>query len=189
MLQCNCLLLILIVVGVWLDQFECWFGVLLIVCCMFNMLVLIGVGVIGLCVNVWVSLLQCVQVQYIFDVVGFICWVDDEVLMDMVIGIFGFVLVYFFVLVEVLEDVVVVQGMDCGIVCVLVVQICLGVGCMLVESGEVFGELCCCVILFNGIIQVVLESFVVDGLFVIVVYVVVVVICCGGELVIELDKI
>lgn len=62
-----------------------------------------------------------------------------------------------------------------------------GVLCMFDEFGEVFVELCCCVILLNGIIQVVIELFQVDGFEVIVGWVIEVVICCGQVLLVVND--
>lgn len=183
LVQVNWLLVVLIVVGIISVQLECWLGGnLLVVCVMFNIFVLFGVGVIGLYVMFLVDLQQYVQVEQVLVSVGCMVWIECEVLMDLVIVVFGSGLVYVFLLVEVMEVVGIVQGLLVDVVCMLVVQILLGVLCMLDEVGESLIEFCCCVMLFNGIIQVVIESFQVGGFEVLVDIVLCVVQVCGQEL-------
>lgn len=92
-----------IVVGFDLFMLVCFFGgYCKIVCCMFNMLVLIGVGIIGLCLLFEVSSEECVVVDCVLSVVGSMVWIDDENKMDGVMVFFGSGLVYVFLFIEVL---------------------------------------------------------------------------------------
>lgn len=101
-------LIVLIVVGICMVDLLCWLdGYQVIVCVMFNILVLIGKGILGVVLYVQVLILQCVQVDFIFKVVGEILWLDSEEKFDVVIVVFGSGLVYVFYFFEVMEQVVV----------------------------------------------------------------------------------
>lgn len=182
-----CLLMVFIVVGLIVDILDEWLvGGLLLVWVMFNMLLLVGKGVVGLFVNVQVKDDQKKMVELVFESIGLVLWVDDENFLYVVIVLFGSGFVYFFLMLEVLEEVVVDVGIEFGIVWELVIQIMVGVVEMVVCSEYDLGQFKCNVMFFGGIIEQVINIFEFGGLCDLVCKVYGVVFKCLEEMVSEL---
>lgn len=82
---------------------------------MFNIFVIVGVGMMAIVVNKMVELDQLVKVKVIFLVVGNVVEVLEN-LMDVVMGVFGLGLVYVVLMIEVLVDGGVLVGLFRAIV-------------------------------------------------------------------------
>lgn len=83
-----------------------------IICVMLNIFVLVNVGMIFVMLNVLVILEDIVDVLNIFCCFGEV-EVIVELMIYLVVGVSGFLLVYVFMFIEVMVDVVVLGGMLC----------------------------------------------------------------------------
>lgn len=145
-------LVVFIVVGVMFDQFVCVLGYdWKIICVMLNIFVLVNVGMIFVMLNVLVILEDIVDVLNIFCCFGEV-EVIVELMIYLVVGVSGFLLVYVFMFIEVMVDVVVLGGMLCVQVYKFVVQVVMGFVKMVLEMGEYLGVLKDMVCLLGGII-------------------------------------
>lgn len=145
-------LVVFIAVGVMFDQFVCVLGYdWKIICVMLNIFVLVNVGMIFVMLNVLVILEDIVDVLNIFCCFGEV-EVIVELMIYLVVGVSGFLLVYVFMFIEVMVDVVVLGGMLCVQVYKFVVQVVMGFVKMVLEMGEYLGVLKDMVCLLGGII-------------------------------------
>jgi pyrroline-5-carboxylate reductase len=130
-------MVISIAAGIRIAQLRDWLGGdLPIVRAMPNTPALIGAGATGLIANDAASAEQRGQAEAILGAAGTTVWIDREDLMDIVTALSGSGPAYFFLLVELLEDAAVGQGLPRETARALARQTCLGAGRMLVEDGE-----------------------------------------------------
>lgn len=127
------------------------------ICIMFNMLSLIGCGVVGLVrgKGVWDDYVELVF--FWMWLVG-VCEEVVELLFDVVMGFFGFGLVYVFFVFDVMIEGVVKEGLNWWVVMRLVVEILVGFVLFVVMIGEYLVIFCDWVMSFGGIMVVGLKE-------------------------------
>ncbi len=158
-------LLISIAAGIRSDQIDNWLGGRLpIVRCMPNTPALIGAGASALFANAQVSAKQKQVAESMLAAVGTTVWILREALIDTVTALSGSGPAYFFLLVELLEDAAVTQGLPRDVARELATQTCLGAGRMLREDGESPARLRERVTSPNGTTEAALHQFANDGL-------------------------
>lgn len=158
-------LLISIAAGIRSDQIDTWLGGgLPIVRCMPNTPALIGAGASALFANAQVSSTQKQVAETMLAAVGITAWIAQEDLIDTVTALSGSGPAYFFLLVELLEDAAVTQGLPRPIARELATQTCFGAGRMLREDGESPAQLRERVTSPHGTTHAALEQFTTEGL-------------------------
>jgi pyrroline-5-carboxylate reductase len=158
-------LLISIAAGIRSDQIDNWLGGRLpIVRCMPNTPALIGAGASALFANAQVSAKQKQLAESMLAAVGTTVWILREALIDTVTALSGSGPAYFFLLVELLEDAAVTQGLPRDVARELATQTCFGAGRMLREDGESPARLRERVTSPNGTTEAALHQFANDGL-------------------------
>lgn len=170
-----------VMVGICSDVIVWVIGSEWVVCVMFNMLVLIGQGIVGFFVCVVVLVEDKVLVEQVLVLIGMSLWVGQEMDLDVVIVFLGFGLVYFFYIVEVMMVVVVDMGLMVEQGCQFVFVICGGVVVLGLQLSELLVVLCEWVMFKGGMIYVVIISLQIDWVGEVVQWVVKVVQVCVCE--------
>ena len=120
-------IIVSVAAGIRLDSLRDWFGkAAAIVRVMPNQPALIGAGMSGLCATAEVGAAGRAAVDYLLSATGKSVWFDDESLLDCVTALSGSGPAYFYLLMEIMQDVAVELGFDQSTARLLSTQTALG---------------------------------------------------------------
>jgi len=123
--------------GIRLDSLREWFGkTAAIVRVMPNQPALIGEGMSGLCATAEVDAIGRATVDYLLSATGKSVWFDDESLMDCVTALSGSGPAYFYLIMEIMQDVAIELGFDPRTARLLSTQTALGAAGVAAGSNE-----------------------------------------------------
>ena len=142
LIQANKPLVLSIAAGIRISSLQQWLGShVAIVRAMPNTPALIGCGATALYANHHVNHTQHNMAESILRSVGVVVWLADEQLMDAVTALSGSGPAYFFLMMEILQDVAEQLGLDNESARLLTMQTALGAARMAIESGKPLAEL------------------------------------------------
>ena len=128
--------------GVTLESMRDWFGAdAALIRVMPNQPALIGEGMSGLCANPNVSDAGKELATYVMEATGKVLWFDEEQLIDAVTAISGSGPAYFYLVMEIMQQVAEEFGFDAETARTLCTQTALGAGRVATISGEDLSEL------------------------------------------------
>ncbi len=158
-------LIISVAAGITMESLQVWGGEhLSIVRSMPNTPSLLQCGATGLFANTNVSAAQKSLTDKIFNAIGIASWVDQESLIDAVIAVSGSGPAYYFLLMEIMEQVGTRLGLDPQTSQQLTLQTALGAARMAQESGVDAAELRRRITSPNGTTEQALKTFQEGGL-------------------------
>lgn len=128
--------------GITLESMQSWFGAdTALIRVMPNQPALIGEGMSGLCANPNVSEAGKELATYVMEATGKVLWFDDEQQIDAVTAISGSGPAYFYLVMEIMQQVAEELGLDAETARTLCTQTALGAGRLAAISGEDLSEL------------------------------------------------
>jgi pyrroline-5-carboxylate reductase len=131
-----------IAAGITLQSMTEWFGAdTAIVRVMPNQPALLAEGMSGLCATAKVSAAGRDQAGYAMEATGKIIWLDDETLMDAVTAVSGSGPAYFYLIMEIMQEVAEEFGFDAATARLLSTQTALGAGRVAASSDEALAAL------------------------------------------------
>ena len=158
-------LVLSIAAGVMEGDIQRWLGgEAAIVRCMPNTPALLGAGASGLYANERVTATQRATAEDILRTAGVTLWVEDEALLDAVTAVSGSGPAYYFLLMELMEQVGVELGLESDAARTLTLHTAMGAARMALESGEAPAILRERVTSPNGTTHAAITSFVEGGL-------------------------
>jgi len=153
-------LIISIAAGISMDALASWLGTdLPIVRCMPNTPALVQTGAAGLFANANVSSIQKQLAGDILDAVGISCWLSEEADIDAVTALSGSGPAYYFLIMEIMEQIGVELGLSSAVARQLTLQTALGAAKMALDSDVDAGELRRRVTSPGGTTQRAIETF------------------------------
>ncbi len=123
--------------GITLASMQSWFGdAAALVRVMPNQPALVGCGMSGLCATTAVSDADKALTSYVMEATGAAIWFDNEQLMDAVTAVSGSGPAYFYLIMEIMQEIAVEFGFDNDTARALAVQTALGAGEVAASSDE-----------------------------------------------------
>ena len=130
-------IIVSVAAGIRLDSLRDWFGkTAAIVRVMPNQPALIGAGMSGLCATIEVDAAGRSTVDYLLSATGKTVWFDDESLLDCVTALSGSGPAYFYLMMEIMQDVAIELGFDHPTARLLSTQTALGAAGVAADTHE-----------------------------------------------------
>jgi pyrroline-5-carboxylate reductase len=128
--------------GITLASMQEWLGAdAALVRVMPNQPALVGAGMSGLCANAGVSESGRDAAAYVMEATGRTIWFDDEALMDAVTAVSGSGPAYFYLVMEIMQEVAEEFGFDTATARLLATQTAFGAGSVAADSNEALADL------------------------------------------------
>lgn len=154
-----------LVAGITIQDLETWFGrKTAIVRAMPNSSALLQASATGLFANHNASKAQCSMVESIMRAVGVVAWVKDEKLMTVITALAGSGPAYYFLFMEILQEIGQEMGLDEKAAHLLTLQTAFGATKLALESGESLAQLRQQVTSKGGTTEAALQSLETDNI-------------------------